>query len=305
MLGRSSLRWPRPRPRVLRAARGAARRRAALRTRGRGRGHRRLLRPSIGPLARLRPADRWRSSYASRICAPCPSLLFSLSFSSVSSIRVFSRQAPGRVGPQKNPPLRAGAGRTRSLGGCPSRGRSALPGALSLSVPVPGLAHAPRLPRQSLRRVAPAPAWSPAVGDDGARSATRRSAARMSSGRTAGVMCRTTIRSIAYPAFRSSTARRSVSMLTTAARASMRLSPLLVRRSTSRVSVARNASTAMAACSGPTPGSTTSHWDASAALAPQRPGFLGHVDHINPVRQGRVEPVPHVAHGARFRERKL
>ena len=56
---------------------------------------------------------------------------------------------------------------------------------------------------------------------------------------------------------------------------------------------------------GPTPGRTTSHWDASSRAGVQRPGFLGHVDHINPVRQGRVEPVPHVAHGARFRERKL
>ncbi len=37
-------------------------------------------------------------------------------------------------------------------------------------------------------------------GDDGARADMPRSAARMSSGRTAGVMCRTTIRSIAHPA---------------------------------------------------------------------------------------------------------
>ena len=160
----------RVRPVVLRPPGG----RAALRARRLGRGRRRLLRPSIGPVARLRPllpearcrrrpAARRRCSYASRISASVP-------ITAVLTVVQLGFEHPGILpsgsrarGSAKNPPLRAGAGRTRSLGGCPSRGRPTLPGALSLSVPVPRLAHAPRLPRQPLRRVAPAPAWSPAV----------------------------------------------------------------------------------------------------------------------------------------------
>ena len=102
-------------------------------------------------------------------------------------------------------------------------------------------------------------------GDDGARAATWPSAARMSSGRTAGVMCRTTIRSIAHPASWSSPARRSSSSVSTADRASSRRIPLLVRRSTGALSAARNACTARAASPGSMPGSTTRHSDASSA----------------------------------------
>ena len=48
-------------------------------------------------------------------------------------------------------------------------------------------------------------------GDDGTSPATGEVQSRMSSGRTAGVTCRTTIRSIAYPAFRSSASHQSAS----------------------------------------------------------------------------------------------
>jgi hypothetical protein len=101
-------------------------------------------------------------------------------------------------------------------------------------------------------------------GDDGARSATWRSAARMSSGRTAGITCRTTIRSIAFPAACVSAVRRSVSIVITAARASTRLLPLAVRRSTSTLPQARKASTARPASSGWIPGSTACQCDASS-----------------------------------------
>ncbi len=101
-------------------------------------------------------------------------------------------------------------------------------------------------------------------GEDGASAATWRSAARMSSGRTAGATCRTTIRSIAFPVACGSAAHRSVCIVITAARASTRLVPLAVRRSTSRLSRARNASTAPAASCGSTPGRTTCQLDASS-----------------------------------------
>ena len=101
------------------------------------------------------------------------------------------------------------------------------------------------------------------AGDDGARSATWRSATRMSSGRTAGVTCRTTIRSMAFPVACVS-AHRSVSIVITAARASIRLLPLAVRRSTSTLPLARKASAARPASSGSTPGRTTCQCDASS-----------------------------------------
>jgi hypothetical protein len=37
----------------------------------------------------------------------------------------------------------------------------------------------------------------------------------------------------------------------------------------------------------------------------QGTGFLGHVYHINPVRQGRIEPVPYVRDGTHCRQRNL
>ncbi len=91
-----------------------------------------------------------------------------------------------------------------------------------------------------------------------------RNAARMSSGRTAGVRCRTTIRSIAHPSWPSAVARRSSSSDTTPALVSSRRIPLLVRRSTSACAAARNASIALAAAAGATPGNTTSHSEASS-----------------------------------------
>jgi hypothetical protein len=101
-------------------------------------------------------------------------------------------------------------------------------------------------------------------GDDGARVVTWRSAAKMSSGRTAGATCRTTIRSMAFPVGCGSAAHRLVCIVITAARASTRLRPLAVRRSTSTLSRARNASMARAASRGPTPGRTTCQLDASS-----------------------------------------
>ena len=165
-------------------------------------------------------------------------------------------------GSARNPPLRAGAGRTRSLGGGRPARPIALPGALSLRVlapcPVrlteperpypdegvppqgtpslggPGGHCCPAGPASAATATSgPCASRVTSGGDEGTSPATRRSAFRMSSGRTAGVRCRTTIRSIAYPAFRSSAAHQSASIVSTAARASMRRIPLLVRRSTS------------------------------------------------------------------------
>ena len=124
-------------------------------------------------------------------------------------------------------------------------------------------------------------------GDDGARAATRRSAARMSSGRTAGMTCRTTIRSMAFPALPPAAAHRSVPIVITAARASMRRGPLLVRRSTSRLSQARNSSAARAASAGGTPGRTTCHRDASSGSAPS-PGAGLLVTSITSIPSGRA-----------------
>ena len=151
----------------------------------------------------------------------------------------------------------------------------------------------------------------------------------MSSGRTAGVICRTTIRSIAHVASRPAAARRSTSSLTTAARASTRRVPLLVRRSTSAVPAARKTSTARAAAPGATPGRTTSQSDASSRKASSRPaggplaawpaaaderscspgapaspaaagaGHLENVNHINSARQGSIKPVLHFGGCAR------
>ena len=123
-------------------------------------------------------------------------------------------------------------------------------------------------------------------GDDGARAARRRSAAKMSSGRTAGMTCRTTIRSIAFPASPPVAAHRSVSIVITAARASMRRVPLLVRRSTSMASQARNSPTARAAASGGTPGRTTSHRDASSGSAPSEGGAC--ITSITSIPSGRA-----------------
>ena len=131
-------------------------------------------------------------------------------------------------------------------------------------------------------------------GDDGARADMRRSATRMSSGRTAGVMCRTTIRSIAHPASCSGVARRSSSIVSTAARVSSRRTPLLVRRSTSALAAARNASTARAASAGATPGRTTCHSEASSRGASGTCGQVSDLDHVNPVWQRGVQPDPHV-----------
>jgi hypothetical protein len=100
-------------------------------------------------------------------------------------------------------------------------------------------------------------------GDDGSRPDKWRSATRMSSGRTAGVKCRTTIRSIAHPDCSPATARCSSSSDTTPSLVSSRLTPLLVRRSTSACSEARNARTADAASCGCTPGKTTCQTEAS------------------------------------------
>ncbi len=102
------------------------------------------------------------------------------------------------------------------------------------------------------------------AGDDGARSATWRSAARMSSGRTAGITCRTTIRSMAFPVACVSAAHWSISIVITAARASTRLLPLAVRRSTSRLPLARKTPTARRASSGRTPGRTACQYDTSS-----------------------------------------
>ena len=101
-------------------------------------------------------------------------------------------------------------------------------------------------------------------GDDGSIADLRRSATRMSSGRTAGVRCRTTIRSVAQ-SWSPATAARSSASDTTAARVSSRRTPLLVRRSTSACAAARNASAAEAATAGATPGSTTRHCEASSS----------------------------------------
>ena len=108
-------------------------------------------------------------------------------------------------------------------------------------------------------------------GDDGASAACWRSAVKMSSGRTAGVKCRTTIRSIAHAASRPTAACPSACIVTTAARASTGRVPLLVRRSTTTVRAARNVSTARSASAGATPGRTTSHSDASRRSASSRP----------------------------------
>ena len=65
--------------------------------------------------------------------------------------------------------------------------------------------------RDSVYRADPAPAASPEVAPAARRSATARSADRMSSGRTAGVVCRTTIRIIAHPASPAGTASGTAS----------------------------------------------------------------------------------------------
>ena len=108
----------------------------------------------------------------------------------------------------------------------------------------------------------------------------------MSSGRTAGMTCRTTIRSMAFPASPPSAAHRSVPMVITAARASTRRGPLLVRRSTSRLSQARNSSTARAASAGGTPGRTTCHRDASSGSAPSAGGAC--ITSITSIPSGRA-----------------
>jgi len=108
-------------------------------------------------------------------------------------------------------------------------------------------------------------------GDDGASAASWRSAVKMSSGRTAGVKCRTTIRSIAHAASRPTSACPPACIVTTAARASTGRVPLLVRRSTTTVRAARNVSTARSASAGATPGRTTCHSDASRRSASSRP----------------------------------
>ena len=108
-------------------------------------------------------------------------------------------------------------------------------------------------------------------GDDGASAACWRSAVKMSSGRTAGVKCRTTIRSIAHAASRPTSPCPSACIVTTAARASTGRVPLLVRRSTIALRAARNVSTARCASAGATPGRTISHSDASRRRASSRP----------------------------------
>ena len=89
----------------------------------------------------------------------------------------------------------------------------------------------------------------------------------MSSGRTAGVMCRTTIRSIAHPACSPAAARWSTASDTTPALASSRRTPLLVRRSTSAFGRRGSARTAASASCGCTPGSSTCQTEASSRAA--------------------------------------
>ena len=109
-------------------------------------------------------------------------------------------------------------------------------------------------------------AGSPPGATSGARAARLRSAARMSSGRTAGVICRTTIRSIAHPAVGPSERRagQASERLTTAARASSRRSPLLVSVPLPRWARPGTPARPGAAASGVTPGRITSHWEASS-----------------------------------------
>ena len=116
----------------------------------------------------------------------------------------------------------------------------------------------------------------------------------MSSGRTAGVKCRTTIRSIAHPAYRSSAARRSTSSVTTAARASK--PPDSLAGQAFDLDAVRGPGTPqppVAASSRPTPGRTTSHWDASSRSA--RAHWLRPTTSITSIPSGRAASslVPH------------
>jgi hypothetical protein len=102
------------------------------------------------------------------------------------------------------------------------------------------------------------------AGETGASAVSWRSAARTSSGRTAGVICRTTIRSVADSPLESVATCGSTSRLTTAALASSSLLPLLVSRSTMTEGAARKTPTAERAALAVTPGRSTSHCEASS-----------------------------------------
>ena len=180
---------------------------------------------------------------------------------------------PGRVDSCSGPP---GVPRTC---GC-----AATPGSCGQAGSVSPLAAAPVLTASALS--APCASRVTSGGDVGARAARLLSAARMSSGRTAGMTCRTTIRSLAFPMSPPPAAPGSVSMVITAARASTRRGPLLVSRSTSSVPHARKPATAPAASAGGTPGRTTCHCDASSGRAPSVAGSS--VTSITSIPSGRA-----------------
>ena len=273
--------------------------------------------------------------------------LNSLSYSSLSSIRAISSQAPGRAVPRRSAHWRRSATHPHTArehvvnegpGGAAlavlgPRGYRASPTAPSLvtylclvgygSLAPPHRRHDPfsrpaGLPASRAR----GPCASRVVmgGDDGTMPACSRSAVKTSSGRTAGAVCRTTIRRMAQSSWPVAAARWPPSgsavvgpistrssdtfISTTAARASSRRTPLSVRRSTGASPRARKPATARCAAAGPTPGRTTRHSDASRWPKPPDgdapepadgfPSSFRDVDHINPIRQCRVQPLAHL-----------
>ena len=110
----------------------------------------------------------------------------------------------------------------------------------------------------------PSTPWATLVtagGEAGVKPVICRNATRTSSGRTAGSVCRITIRIIAQESEWSAEARDPASIVSTAPRASRRRTPFLVSRSTCASAAARNSRVADAAASGEIPGSSTSHSD--------------------------------------------
>ncbi len=129
-----------------------------------------------------------------------------------------------------------------------------------------------------------------AAGTGGARSATARRPDRTSSGRTAGVMCRTTSRSIAQGwSVGLSAGEPCVSRLTTAGRASKVRTPFLVMCCTSTASASVKASTARSASAGSTPTSRSSQTGGRQPVGETRGPRLDRLDDVEPGGQRLVE----------------
>lgn len=188
---------------------------------------------------------------------------------SLGSCAARPRWLPSTRAALRRPSLRGTWHRRRRGGSC---GAPPLAGGAASTASRSGASGSVTVPVSSSK--SPCASLVTAAGTGGARSATARRPDRTSSGRTAGVTCRTTRRSIAQAlsvglsAWASFACGASVaSRLTTAARASNVRIPFLVLRWTSTASAATNASAAALASAASTPSSRSSQTDAVSRSA--------------------------------------